>query len=154
MELDFELELEKVYKALGDAKILPLATSSHNRTTTRMMSCILYNGAIVFQTSVDLLKYTQISENPLVALCFNNIQIEGSASILGKMSDEKNKDIMKKYKAYYKSSYDTYSHMEKERLIMTTISRVTLWDYDDGKPYRIFIDIGKKQAIKEMYSLA
>jgi uncharacterized pyridoxamine 5'-phosphate oxidase family protein len=150
---NYELETHNIYDQMGEAKLMALAISSNGRTTVRMMSCIKYDGKIMFQTSVDLLKYNQICKNNNVALCFDNISIEGIANIIGKTSDEKNQEIMNIYKKHYEKSYKTYSRLDKERLIEVVPTKITKWDYDRGLPYRIFIDAQEKTAGKELYSL-
>jgi hypothetical protein len=83
-----------------------------------------------------------------VALSFDNIQIEGIANIIGKPFDEKNKEIMRKYKKYFKSAYSKYSHLEEEILIEIIVIKVIIWKYDlKLKPYRIFIE--KENTYKE-----
>ncbi|MDR3277039.1 MAG: pyridoxamine 5'-phosphate oxidase family protein [Treponema sp.] len=151
MELNYSIELEKIYACMGESKIMALATSGQNYPTVRMMSCIIYQGNIIFQTGTDLLKYKQIIENNNVALCVDTIQIAGIATILGKTKDTGNQEIMERYKAYYKSSYETYSHHEKEVLIEVMPRQIVRWDYDNGKPYRIFIDLPQGTAYKAMY---
>ena len=151
MELNYYVELNKIYSQIGDSKELSLATSSKNNPTVRMVSCIILDKKILFQTGTDLVKYTQICENKKVALCFINLQIEGEAKIIGKTKDEQNKEIMEIYKKYYQKSYETYSHYDKEILIEVIPTKITKWDYENGKPYRIFLDIENKTIKKEMY---
>jgi hypothetical protein len=38
-------------------------------------------------------------------------------------------------------------------LIEVVPTKITKWDYDNGLPYRIFIDAQEKTAGKELYSL-
>ena len=151
MELEYDIEVDKIYNYIGRSKIMALATSSQNHPTVRLVSCIIYNNKIVFQTGTDLIKYKQIGENNNVALCIDNIQIEGIANIIGRTNDEKNQEIMEIYKKHYKNSYETYFHCEKEILIEVILSKIIKWDYENSKPYRIFIDINNKKIRKEMY---
>jgi len=151
MELNFNYELDKIYSQLGDSKELPLATSSNNHSTVRIVSCIIFRNKIYFQTGTDLIKYKQILENNNVALCYLNIQIEGIANIIGKTNDEQYIEIMEIYKKYFLKSYETYSHYEKEVLIEIIPKKIIKWDYKNGKPYRIFFDIENKNVNKEMY---
>jgi uncharacterized pyridoxamine 5'-phosphate oxidase family protein len=153
MELDYQVELEKIYAYIGECKIMALATSSQNHPTVRLMSCIVYENKIYFQTGTDLIKYKQICENNHVALCVDNIQIEGIATIQGRTNDKQNSAIIDVYKKHYKTSYETYRHNETEVLIEIVLKNIIKWDYENGKPYRIFIDIDNKQARKEMYSI-
>jgi len=148
--LDFIAEQEDVFNKIGESRLAALATSSKNYPTVRMMSFIIYEKAIYFQTGIDLIKYKQISENNNVALCFDNIQIEGTANILGKPLEHEK--IMEIYKKYYKSSFENYSKLDKEILIKIIPQKITKWEYDmNGKPYRIFIELESKKAYKEMY---
>jgi uncharacterized pyridoxamine 5'-phosphate oxidase family protein len=94
MELSYDIELENIYKNIGKSKIMALATSSQDNPTVRLVSCIRYDNKIFFQTGTDLKKYEQIYRNKNVALCVDNIQIEGIAKIIGKTNDEQNKEIM------------------------------------------------------------
>jgi uncharacterized pyridoxamine 5'-phosphate oxidase family protein len=120
----------------------------NNYPTARSMSVIVFNEKIYFQTGVNLLKYKQIAENNKVALSFDNVQIEGTANIIGKPLDEKNKEIMVKYKKHFKPAYNNYSHLEDEILIEVIIGKATIWKYDIKlKPYRIFIE--KENTYKE-----
>jgi uncharacterized pyridoxamine 5'-phosphate oxidase family protein len=151
MELEYDIEIDKIYNYIGESKIMALATSSQNHPTVRLVSCIIYGNKILFQTGADLIKYSQIGENNNVALCIDNIQIEGIANIIGKTNDKENHEIMEKYKRYYKNSYEIYSHCEKVRLIEVVPLKIIKWDYENSKPYRIFIDINNKQIRKEMY---
>jgi uncharacterized pyridoxamine 5'-phosphate oxidase family protein len=151
LELNYSIELEKIYAHIGESKIMALATSSQNHPTVRLVSCIVYKNKILFQTGTDLIKYKQICENNNVALCVDNIQIEGIANIIGKTNDKHNKEIMETYKEYYKTSYETYSQNEKEILIEVIPMKIVKWDYENGKPYRIFIDINNNLIRKEMY---
>jgi uncharacterized pyridoxamine 5'-phosphate oxidase family protein len=151
MELNYDIELENIYSHIGESKIMALATSSKNHPTVRLVSFIIYKNKILFQTGTDLIKYEQICENNNVALCIDNIQIEGVAKIIGKTNDNKNNEIMEIYKKHYKNSYETYSHYDKEILIEIKPIKITKWDYENGKPYRIFIDINNKLIKNEMY---
>jgi len=148
--LDFFKEQDDAFNKIGESRVAALATSSKNHTTVRTMSFIINERIIYFQTGIDLIKYKQINDNKNVALCFDNIQIEGTAEIMGKPLEHE--DIMEIYKKYYKNSYENYSKLDKEILIRIIPRKITKWEYDsNGKPYRIFIDLENKKAYKEMY---
>jgi uncharacterized pyridoxamine 5'-phosphate oxidase family protein len=154
MELNYDAEVENIYKQIGDSKIMALATCSQNYPTVRLVSCIVYEGKIFLQTGTDLIKYKQICENNNVALCVDNIQIEGIANIIGKTNEKQDNEIIKimeVYKGHYRNSYEAYSNKEKEILIEIVPIKITKWDYENTKPYRIFIDIKNRQIKNEMY---
>jgi uncharacterized pyridoxamine 5'-phosphate oxidase family protein len=151
--LNYNEEIGKIYGHIGESKIMALATSSQNHPTVRLVSCVIGDNKIYFQTGSDLIKYKQICENNKVGLCIDNIQIEGIANIIGKAGG-KQKDIIKImeiYKKHYLDSYETYSNNDKEVLIEVIPVRIIKWDYEKGKPYRIFVNIMDKAVKKEMY---
>ena len=151
-KLIFNDEMAKFFKQFKEHKIVSLATCENNYPTARSISAIIFNENIYFQTGINLLKYKQIISNNNVAISFDNVQIEGRANIIGKPLDEKNKDIMEKYKKHYKASYNNYSHLPDEILIKIIITKVTIWKYDIKlKPYRIFIE--KDNTYKEYIQL-
>ena len=150
-KLNFKDEMAKLFKQIKGHKIMSLATCVNNYPTARSISAIIFNENIYFQTGINLLKYKQIVSNNNVALSFDNVQIEGTANIIGKPLEEKNKEIMKKYKKYFKSAYNNYSHLADEILIEILIKKVVIWKYDIRlKPYRIFIE--KENTYKEYIS--
>ncbi|MDR1445076.1 MAG: pyridoxamine 5'-phosphate oxidase family protein [Treponema sp.] len=151
--IDYETELEKIYNQIGEARIMPLATSSKDHTTVRMMSCINYKNKIIFQTGTDLLKYKQICENNNVALCVDNIQIEGTAHIIGSWLKKENKEMLELYLKHYGKSYETYSKSDKEIAIEIIPVQIIKWEYENGRPYRIFINLTEKTIKQETYIL-
>ena len=55
--LNFIAEQEEIFHKIGKNKLAALATSSQNNPTVRMMSIIIYDNKIYFQTGIDLMKY-------------------------------------------------------------------------------------------------
>jgi uncharacterized pyridoxamine 5'-phosphate oxidase family protein len=148
-QLNYEIELEKVYKQIENNKLAVLATCDNNRPTVRTMSIVFFDEKIYFQTSVDYLKYKQISKNNNIALCILNIQIEGIANLKGKTTE--NDKFIEIYKKDHKDSYKKYSNLDTSRLIEIIPQKITIWDYDSsGKPSRIFIDLATKNVHRTM----
>jgi len=88
--MNFDTNLEELYEKLRATKTAVLATSANNRPTARMMSLIFIERKIYFQTDKNFIKVEQITQNPYVALCFDNVQIEGIAKALGHPLEEQN----------------------------------------------------------------
>lgn len=151
MELNFRAFKREVFELLGDKKTMVLATSFNNRITARNMSCVIINQKIYFQTDKTFLKYEQILNNPNVALCADNIQIEGIAKIGKHPSDEENKEFVKVFEKNYKGSYDNYSYISNEVVIEVEPTFITFWKYENGQPFRDFLDTSKKKAYREIY---
>lgn len=154
MELDFNLLEKEVFGLLGGSRIMVLATSSENKVTARNMSCVIIDKKIYFQTDKTFIKHDQMLKNPNVALCSDNIQIEGTARIRKHPFAEENKEFIDTYKEKYRGSYDAYSHVENGVVVEIEPTFVTLWKYEDNQPLRDFLDIRQNKAHREIYAPA
>lgn len=81
--MEFITAYENFYKELGESKKMVLSTSLNDVVTSRMMSIVILNKKIYFQTDRTFRKYNQLLENPKVSLCIDNIQIEGYCKEVG-----------------------------------------------------------------------
>ena len=79
-------KLSKLFRTSGKIRKVVLSTSCDNRVTSRMMFFVIYDNKFYCQTDKTFLKYQQIKSNPNVALCIDNIQVEGIAKNIGKIS--------------------------------------------------------------------
>ena len=148
--LDYSILEKEVIEFVSNNNKMVLATSSNNRVTARMMSIVNQGMTISFQTDKDFLKFQQIEENPNVALCTGNIQIEGTAKITCQPFD--NPFFVDTYKLQHSTAYEKYSHLKDNVIIEVNPVLVTFWKYTaDRKPYRDFLDIQQKEAYREYY---
>ena len=85
-------------------------------------------------------KARQIAANDRVALCRDNIQIEGACRQIGHPFDESNQAFQALYKKYYAGVYGRYSPLEEARVYEIKPSRIVLWGYDNDKAYRDHFD--------------
>lgn len=132
-------EIKDVLKNIETKSIMILATSLNDFVTARNMSVIAVNDKIYCQTDKNMSKVIQIDGNPNVAYCIDNIQITGKAKIIGIW--EENKTILDSYKKKHNSSYEKYKNIKDEIVIETTIEKIQLWEYKDGKPYIIKLNL-------------
>lgn len=95
--MEFITVYENFYKELGESKKMVLSTSLNDVVTSRMMSIVVLNKKIYFQTDRTFRKYKQIKENPQVSLCIDNIQMEGYCEQVGIPSD--NAEFVDVYKS-------------------------------------------------------
>lgn len=151
INIDFSKLKTEVADLLETKKVMVLATSSNNRVTARSMSCVIIDSKIYFQTDKTFLKCEQMSSNPNVALCFGNIQIEGTAKIKDHPFEEQNRTFIEEFKKAYIGSYNSYSHMENEVVIEVTPKLVTLWKYEEGKPLRDFLNFENENGYRKYY---
>ena len=93
----------------GQGRKMVLSTSENNKVSSRMMSVIQVNGKFYFQTDVTMKKYHQLKFNKNVALCIDNIQIEGICEEIGRpLDNDFFSDIFQKC---FKGSFDAYSSL-------------------------------------------
>ena len=91
-------------------------------------------------------------QNPQVALCWNGVQIEGTAHNCGLVVDEPDRRFEKLYKEYLWGSYNKYSHEEDEIVIEITPRFVEVWDTsEDNYAFQIFIDFDKHSVEVKQY---
>ncbi|HHV10661.1 MAG TPA: pyridoxamine 5'-phosphate oxidase family protein [Clostridiales bacterium] len=148
----FHKRLEEIFQKLGESQIMCLATSSEDRVTARSMSVIVMGQKFYFQTDRQFLKYNQIVRNPRVALCFNNIQIEGICKEQGHPLSAENSSFSNKYNEYFKGSFDKYSHMDNEVVLEVQPKLISLWGYENGEPYQEFFDFENDTHRKSFYT--
>ena len=134
----------------GKGRKMVLSTSENNKVSSRMMSVVQIDGIFYFQTDLTLNKYRQISANPNVALCIDNIQIEGICKETGHPLD--NKLFCNAFKECFKGSYDAYTSLKNERLFAVKPTFVERWIYKDNIPYIETFDMGTNEYKLTKYS--
>ena len=142
---DYQDQRTKIFQKLGKAKQMVLATSLGTRTTARMMSCVVLEGCFYFQTDRKFLKYEQMRGNPSVAICFDNIQIEGIARELGHPLAAHNASIAVAYQQAYPGSFAAYSALETEVLFEVEPVLITCYEYEKHEPVRRIIYCKEKR---------
>ncbi len=130
-------EFSKKYDAflsdLGKSRKMVLSTAENNVVSSRMMSVVQIDGSLYFQTDITLRKYSQLIRNRNVALCIDNIQIEGIAEEIGHPLDCP--AFCERFKECFRGSYDAYTSLRNERLFRITPIFVQRWLYIDGIPH-------------------
>lgn len=127
----------------GKGRKMVLSTSENNRVSSRMMSVVQIGGEFYFQTDIMMKKYHQISANNNVALCIDNIQIEGKCTEIGKpLNNALFCDI---FQECFKGSYDAYSALNNERLFVVKPLYIERWVYKDGIAYIETFDMNTQQ---------
>jgi len=136
-------KLEKLYKEFHKGKTMVLSSSENNKVTSRMMSIVCINGLFYFQTDKTFRKYHQLIRNPQVALCTENIQIEGVCEEIGHPMD--NDLFCDKYRECFRNAFTRYSSLKNERLFVVKPTYVERWIYIDEVPFMEILDIEKQK---------
>ena len=146
---DYHEKLAQFFHTFGEAKKMVLSTSANGHVTSRMISIIVMEECFYFQTDKTFRKYEQITANPNVALCIDNIQIEGACAEIGQPMDHP--DFCRLYEKHFKSSFDRYTHLANETLFQITPTYIQKWIYEDSLPYVEKFLIGQEVYSKELY---
>lgn len=153
-EISYDILKEEAIQFLGAQKFLVLATSSNDRVTARTMGFVNKGLTIYFQTDRNFLKVKQIEQNPNVALCGANVQIEGIAKIKNHPFDKLNEEFIELFKKKHTLAFNTYSHLKNEIVIEVEPRLITFWKYIDDKPLREYLYIRETKAEREYYDIS
>jgi general stress protein 26 len=149
-ELAFDGLCDDVVRTLSRAKHMVLATCAGGRVTARTMSTVSDGLTVYCQTLESYTKCRQIAENPSVALCAGNVQIEGRASIAGHPLSKTNRQFADLFRAAHPGSFERYSALAGEVVLRIEVTRATLWKYGpDGESYRDFLEVTDRRAHRE-----
>lgn len=131
--MDFRGAYAEFLQEFGDGKAMVVSTSLHNQVASRMLSVVLIDGKFYFQTDRTFRKYQQMKENPNIALCIDNIQIEGQCEEVGHPTEHA--AFCTAYQECFKSSFERYTSLANERLFVVTPVFIERWRYIGGVPY-------------------
>ena len=145
---EFDSKYSELLKIFSKGKSMVLSTSLNNKVSSRTMSVICIDGKFYFQTDKNFRKYNDLINNPNVALCIDNIQIEGKAKCIGKPLD--NQLFCDEFEKNFKGSFNVYSSLKDEVLFEVEPLFIERWLYIDDTPYiEIFNTIIKKYELKK-----
>ncbi|QQO10547.1 pyridoxamine 5'-phosphate oxidase family protein [Breznakiella homolactica] len=143
-QLDFKEKYREVMENLEKEPFIVLATLDGDKAAARTVFFFMYNSSIYFITSKPYSKYKQIAKNPNVALCINNIQIQGTAHIQGHPSLKENKLVLDFLLQKPDNAVNRYVKYKSSVLIEVKIDKIQTWT----KGGREYIDIHKKEAYR------
>lgn len=141
-----ENKVSDILNSLGKSSIMVLATCHENIVSARAISCILYNNLLFFQTSKHSNKYKQIKKNNQVAVCKDNVQIQGIAQDFGSTKEKLNMWFTDIYRRYYEESYKRYTNLDDEVIIRIVPTVISIWDYDDFGPYQKILNLDDNEC--------
>ncbi len=145
----FSQKYELFLLEFGKGRKMVLSTSENNRVSSRMMSVVQIDGMFYFQTDITFNKYHQIVSNHNVALCIDNIQIEGICEEIG--HPLQSAPFCNIFQECFKGSYDAYTSLQNERLFSVKPMYIKRWIYEDGVPYIETFDIKTQEYKSSRY---
>lgn len=147
----FEENYIKLFDEFGESKNMVLSTCADDAVSSRMMSVIVLDGCFYFQTDINFRKCSQILKNPNVALCADNISVEGKCFEEGTPFD--NKDFIRLFEQHFNWSYNKYSFLSNERLFKVEPVYIQKWIYENSQPYIESLDLKNKIYTKKLYDV-
>lgn len=130
---EIDEKIQEFWDGFGSCKKMVLSTSWMAHVTSRMMSVVVIDGCLYFQTDRNFRKYEQLRKNTRVALCVDNIQIEGNCLELGRPLAVP--AFSELYARCFRSSYDRYTALKDERVLKVIPEYIQRWAYDTSGPY-------------------
>jgi len=154
-EISYE-ELEQ--RIIGELKSRihgVLATSENDFVTAREMGLIFDGLTAYCFGSKDTRKFTQMKNNPNVAISARNIQIEGTVTLKGHPTDNENSRFREVFQEtmpeVYEMSVKLHFHRDYIRVMEITPLKVTRYtndiESDEGFFFEI-LDVKEKKAFK------
>ncbi|MGD0978848.1 MAG: pyridoxamine 5'-phosphate oxidase family protein [Candidatus Bathyarchaeia archaeon] len=153
-DLNFEEKKEELIRFLDsrDNRHMALATSRDDIVQARMILVASEGLDIYFFTWKHSRKFKQIEKNQRVALCKETIQIEGTAEILGDLSDKrigKFTDIMKRK---YPDAIKRWE--QRPGMVLLRIKPVLAVNgaSSNGGSYIDYLDLANQKAYSEKWA--
>jgi general stress protein 26 len=153
--LDYEKSRNKLLSFLKkkENSVMILATSSYDVVMARPVSVCNDDLDIYFFTWKYSRKCTQIRKNSKISLCKDNIEIEGTAKIIGLMTSDKNKEILAFLKQRNPNGIKRWENKPNMVIVKIKPSFACIDGYfvnDDT--YIEYIDFIKQKAYKDKWA--
>lgn len=123
----YEERLAQVGEFLASKRAIVLATCEKDQVTARTVSFVSSGADVYFMSFLSNTKCRQIQSNPNVALCRDNVQIEGTARILGPVTDTGNEEFAELLREKYPNDYAGYAAHPEMVLLHVVPSRIGVY---------------------------
>lgn len=117
-----------------------IATCDNQRVTARTVYYVNDGLDIYFITSKAYFKFKQIEKNPSVALCFENIQMEGETVILGNTSTLHDDKVLAQIHNFKEMS--RFLQYKNTVLIKVCVKQIEMWK--DNK--RVYFEVENEKC--------
>ena len=147
--LDYRKCVEEKSRFLGDNRHMVLATSLHDCVTARTIDYVSSGLDIIFLSWDHHVKIAQIKGNAKVALCRDNVQVEGVAEILGNPFDDENREYAELYREKLPVLFDVFAG--KPGMVFVKVSPTLFKTFISGRNRRIeYLDVSANKAFWRM----
>jgi uncharacterized pyridoxamine 5'-phosphate oxidase family protein len=152
--LDYEEKRQEFIRILAseDNTVMVLATSQNDRVLARNVLIASDGLDIYFFTWGHSRKCQQIQENPRVALCKDNVQIEGVAEILGSLLGEGNSEYTGIIRAKFPEAVEEWEQYPAMVIVRVRPTAVVIGVSIDDEPYLEHLDLENETAYAERWA--
>ncbi len=153
-ELDFENKKKEFLEFMNtdDNMIMVLATSAGNRVMARNVLVANDGFDLYIFTWKHSRKYAQIKANSKVALCRENVQIEGTAEILGEFTDEDVKSFIEIIRKRYPESIQYWEKRPGMTIIRVKPTFIAIGGTIGDEIFIEYLDLISKSAYAEKWA--
>jgi len=146
-DLKFDEVKEEKVRFLEQNEYAVLATSQNNRVTARTVTYVSEGLTIIFYTLTSTKKFAQIKANSKVALCLNNVSIEGTAEIVGNQQDEEYKRLLEIFKKKFEW-FDWFDSNYPELSVFIKVTPTLIESYmeKENTPALEYLDLHNNRA--------
>jgi uncharacterized pyridoxamine 5'-phosphate oxidase family protein len=123
---------EQAAAFLAEKRAIALATCVDNDVRVRTISFASRGLEIFFLTFEHNLKCQQIRANPNVALCRDNVQVEGRATIIGRVDDPFNEVYANLLRKKYPATFDADATRPGMVIVLITPRWVRIFRNPEG----------------------
>lgn len=147
-KLDYEEVKEEKARFLESKHTIVLATSYQGRVTARTVTFASKGLHVYFMSWARHTKCAQIRGNPRVALCRDNVQMEGVAEILGDPLDEPSREYAETYRSKLPRDFEMFAHQAGMVMVRVVPALVTTFVRIGGRLYLECLDLEKETAYR------
>lgn len=151
--MNYDEIFKEIINYLDTKGHIVLATSKDDKVSARNVSHIMLDNDLYFQTDNNFKKVEQIQANNNVALCTDNYQLEGIATILGNPFEDQNRQFLEKFRKVHKNSFEKYTYMESEVVVKVKIKKATIWRYINDIPYIDYLNVDERLFVRNEYKI-
>ena len=144
--LDYHSVRQEKIKFLSDHMLAALATSADDRVTARTVDYASKELDIYFLSWEHHTKCVQIKANPRVALCIDNLQIEGRAKILGSPLDAKNSKAAAIYRSKLPTMFNDFASRPGMVIVKVIPDSIVTFVRSGSRRYWEYLDLTNKTA--------
>ncbi|NHJ49329.1 MAG: hypothetical protein FK733_16185 [Asgard group archaeon] len=146
-EPNFDEIKSDIITLLDTHREIVLATSANDRVTARVVSFANDGLDIYFLTWEHNKKIHQLKSNPNIALCLKNLDIEGTAEVLGSTFEGKFNEIGDLFRSKFSPKwYDTFSHIKEMILVKVIPVKITKFENINRRFHLQNVDLVNKKV--------